>query len=93
MHQNLWDRIWKDRKGNVVVIQKPNVFLIAWVVLTIISLFIVGRGTMADVFAIAGCVSLVIWAINEFWRGVNYFRRALGLFVLIFAVMVLLKNI
>lgn len=92
-HQSLWDRIWKDSKGNVVIIQKPNIFLIGWIVLTIASLFIFSRGTLADALAIAGCISLIIWALHEMWRGVNYFRRVLGLFVLIFAVMVLLKNI
>lgn len=88
--ENLWDRLWRDKKGRVVIWQRPNILLIGWAVLTTISLF-VGRKT-GDMIAIAGDITLIAWAILELLKGVNYFRRLLGLAVLIFAVVVLLRN-
>lgn len=73
--------------------QRPNIWLIGWVVLTLTSLFAFSRGRTADILGIAGTASLIIWSLLEIFRGVNYFRRALGLVVLIFSIMVLLKNI
>ena len=88
---DLWDRIWKDRRGRVVIWQTPNVFLIAWAVLTVISLFF--NGHTADVISVAGSVALIVWAALELFKGVNYFRRVLGLVILILSVLSLLKTL
>lgn len=89
--QNLWDKTWKDNKGRVAIWQTPNIWLIGWAVLTTISIIITGR--MADIFAIAGSAALIIWSLLEIFRGTNYFRRALGAFVLLFAITVVLKSL
>lgn len=91
MAMDLWDRIWKDKRGHVVIWQMPNPYLIAWAVLTVISLFFTGR--TADIFSGAGSVVLVVWAALELLKGVNYFRRALGLLVLVLAISSLIKTI
>ncbi len=80
---NLWDKIWRDKHGNVVIWQTPNAFLIAWVVLTIISLFL--NNTAANIFSWLGMLAIIIWAVLEMAKGVNYFRKALGgvVFILI----------
>jgi hypothetical protein len=88
--QDLWDRIWRDENGKIVIWQRPNLWLIGWAVLTTISLFISGRG--ADIFSWLAEISLIIWSLLEITKGANYFRRVLGLLVLIFAVMSLIKN-
>jgi hypothetical protein len=89
--QDIWDKCWKDRRGHVVLWQTPNIPLIAWAVFTVISLFLSGR--VADVFSWLGSAALISWSLLEVFRGVNYFRRALGLLVLIFAVMSLIKSL
>lgn len=81
---NIWDKFWKDKHGDVVIWQMPNPFLIGWAVLTILCL--VTGGKTSDVFGGLGDVSLVIWSFLEIFKGVNYFRRLLGVIVLIFAV-------
>ena len=82
--QNLWDRIWKDRHGQVVVWQNPNAWLIGWAVLTVMSLLV--SGTLADVFSWLATASLIVWSLQEIFRGVNYFRQALGILVLAFSI-------
>ena len=89
--RSYWDRTWKDRRGRVVLWQTPNAFLIAWAVLATISLLL-SRG-LSDFFSIAGEGALIIWSLLEIFKGANYFRRALGLFVLFFAVASLIKSI
>jgi len=85
----LWDRIWKDKHGRHVVIwQWPNAYLWAWLILTVVSLFFNGR--TADILSGAGSVVLIVWAVLELTKGVNYFRRALGAVVLVWAVLSLI---
>jgi hypothetical protein len=90
-HQ-LWNRTWRDKTGKVVIWQRPNVFIIGWVVLTLISLFF-NRGNVADTFAWLSIVSLVIWCLLEIFKGVNYFRRALGVVVLLLAALLIKSNL
>ncbi|HUA13608.1 MAG TPA: hypothetical protein VL989_03855 [Candidatus Sulfotelmatobacter sp.] len=77
----IWNKTWRDKHGKVVIWQNPNPFLIAWLVLTIISLLI--NGTAADICQDIGVVSIAIWSFLELFQGVNYFRRVLGLVVLL----------
>jgi hypothetical protein len=35
---DFWDKIWKNKDGDVVIWQMPNVFLIAWAIFTIVSI-------------------------------------------------------
>jgi hypothetical protein len=88
-----WDKIWRDKggRGKVVIWQTPNAFLIAWAVLTVLSLLF--RGRTSDYISWAAHASLIIWSLWELFKGANYFRRILGLVVLIFAIMSLLQNL
>lgn len=87
--RNLWDRCWKDSEGRLAIWQTPNAPLIGWAVLTTASLFFTGR--MADVLSGLASASLIFWCFLEISRGVNYFRRVLGLAILIYAVAALIK--
>jgi hypothetical protein len=89
--QDLWDRIWKDKNGHVVIWRTPNVALSGWAILTVLSLLVSGR--TADVLSWIGSVSLIIWSLLEVFKGDNYFRRALGLVVLIFSIASLIKTL
>jgi hypothetical protein len=82
---DLWDKIWKDKHGKVVIFQMPNILLVGWAVLTIISLF-VPRGQAQETFWWLSVATLGVWSLLEIWKGVNYFRKALGLVVLFMVV-------
>lgn len=89
---NIWDKIWHDDRGRVVIWQTPNMPLIAWAVLTFLSLLF-HRGHIADILAWSGSAALITWCLLEIFKGVNYFRRALGAAVLFYAIMALIKSI
>ena len=90
-HRSLWDRIWRDEDGHLAVWQMPNIWLIAWAVGTTLSLIF--GGMLGDAFFWIASASLVIWSLLEIFRGDSYFRRALGLVVLIYAVASMLKSL
>lgn len=75
------DKIWKDGRGRTVIYQRPNGWLIAWAVLDVVAIFAPGRH-ISDYAWTAGAAALIIWCLLEIFRGVNYFRRFLGLAVL-----------
>jgi hypothetical protein len=83
--RSLWDKLWFDRGGNLVIYQRPNVWIIAWAVLDIVAIFAPSKHTASIAWSI-GSAALIIWALLEVFRGVNYFRRALGLIVLLLSV-------
>ena len=87
----IWDKIWHDKHGKVVIWQTPNIPLIGWVVFTIISLLINGKA--ADITQYIGIASLTVWSILEIVLGVNYFRRFLGVIVLISTVVTIIHLI
>lgn len=89
--QSLWDRIWKDKEGNVVIWQMPNWPLWVWVGFTLLSLFF--SGSVADIFSWIASAALIVWSLMEIFKGVNYFRRAMGLLVMYFSVMTVIKLI
>ena len=88
---NLWDKIWKDDQGHVVIWQMPNYWLIGWAVATFVSLFF--NGSVANVLSVIASIFLIVWAGLEVSRGVNYFRRSLGLVILIFSILSLIRSL
>ncbi|WP_375505863.1 hypothetical protein [uncultured Nostoc sp.] len=83
MTQNtLVDKTFRDNEGNIVIAQMPNLPLIVWIVTSLLTLvFTSGKiNTLLDLVAYG---SLFTWAWLELFQGVNYFRRALGLVVLV----------
>lgn len=82
MENTLVDKTFRDSDGNIVIAQMPNLPLIVWIVTSILALiFTTGKiNTVLDVVANG---SLFTWAWMELFQGVNYFRRSLGLVVLI----------
>jgi hypothetical protein len=88
---DFWDKIWKNKDGDVVIWQMPNVFLIAWAIFTIVSIVTVGH--MSNIFLWLGDGTLVIWALLEIAKGANYFRRFMGVLVLGLSVLLILKSV
>jgi hypothetical protein len=82
MQNTLFDKIFRDSDGNIVLAQMPNLPIIVWITASLLKLvFTTGVGnTGLDAVAFG---SLFTWAWLELFQGVNYFRRAVGLVVLI----------
>ncbi len=88
--RNLWDKTWKDKRGNWALWQTPNALILAWAGFTVLSFLF--AGWLGDTFAWVASISLIVWSLLEIFRGVNYFRRVLGALVFIFAIMVVIKS-
>lgn len=81
MENTLFNQVFHDSEGKIVLAQPPNLPLIVWIVATLLKLlFTTGRVNIGlDTLAFG---SLFTWAWEELFQGVNYFRRALGLLVI-----------
>jgi len=78
------DKSIKDRDGRVALWLTPNLPLTIWIVARVLMWPLSGTDEKAAwVVAVA---ALFIWTVLELLQGVNYFRRALGLVVLILTV-------
>ncbi len=82
MNNTLFDKIFRDSNGEIVIAQMPNLPIIVWTVASLLKLiFPTGEiNTGLDLLAFG---SLFTWAWLELFQGVNYFRRTLGLVVFI----------
>ncbi len=77
----LFDKTFRDDNGNIVIAQPPNPPIIVWGIASLLQLVFTGDvNTGLEVLAF-GC--LFTWGWLELFQGVNYFRRGLGLIVLI----------
>lgn len=78
----LFDRTFRDSEGKIVIAQPPNLPLIVWIVASLLQLiFTTGKINLG--LDVIGFGSLFTWAWEELFQGINYFRRALGLIVLV----------
>ena len=82
MNNTLFDRLFRDGNGEVVIGQLPNLPIIVWAVASLLKAFY-NTGKINLGLDILASGSLFVWAIQELFQGVNYFRRGLGLIVLI----------
>jgi len=82
MENTLFDRTFRDSNGNIVIAQPPNPPLLIWFVATLSKLFLT-TGTINTGLDIIAFTSLVVWSLLEVFQGVNYFRKGLGLVVLV----------
>jgi hypothetical protein len=79
---NLVDRLFRDSTGEIVIYQSPNLPIIIWVSATLLKL-VVKTGQVKTVLDIIAFVSLLYWSFLEIAQGADYFRRDLGVIVLI----------
>jgi hypothetical protein len=78
----LFDRTFRDREGKIVIAQMPNLPLLVWLAATLLDLLLPSGKLHAGIDLVA-FGALFTWAWQELFEGVNYFRRALGLVVLV----------
>ena len=82
MENTLFDKTFRDNEGNIVIAQPPNLPLLVGITASVLSLIVKSGNIHVGLEAVA-FGSLFTWAWQELFEGVNYFRRALGLLVLI----------
>jgi hypothetical protein len=82
MENTLFDKTFRDNEGNIVIAQPPNLPLLVGITASVLSLIVKSGNIHIGLEAVA-FGSLFTWAWQELFEGVNYFRRALGLLVLI----------
>jgi hypothetical protein len=82
MVNTLVDKTFRDSNDKIVIAQMPNPPLIVWIVASLLSL-IFTSGKINTVLDVVANGALFTWGWLELFEGVNYFRRALGLAVLI----------
>jgi hypothetical protein len=86
MNNKLFDKFFRNKNGQFVIAQKPNFPIIIWIICLIGSR--VFSGIVRDAFSTIGLVAIIIWSLLELFLGVNYFRRILGLIVLLSTIIV-----
>jgi hypothetical protein len=82
MNNPVFDKLFKDSSGKIVIAQMPNLPIIIWAVLSLLKI-VYKTGTINLGLDILASLSLSVWAVQELFQGVNYFRQGLGAVVLI----------
>jgi hypothetical protein len=85
MKDNWFDRLFRDRNGNIVIGQPPNLPIVVWAIASILQLIFTSGIVHTGLQTIA-LMAIVFWSLAELFQGVNYFRRGLGLIVLIWTI-------
>ena len=82
MKDSLFDKTFRDSDGQIAIAQMPNLPILVWVGSVLLKLIFTSGQTylLLDTIAFG---TLFTWAWEELFQGVNYFRRGLGLLVLI----------
>jgi hypothetical protein len=73
---------FKDKDGHIVIVSWPNIPLVGWIVFKVLAM-IVTKGRIHTGSEALSMALLYTWAYMEIMSGVNYFRRLLGLIVLV----------
>ncbi len=79
---NLTDKIFKDKNGRIVLTQTPNLPLWAWIAAMALA-YLFSKGRTHSLFSVLAYGALFTWSYLEIRNGVNYFRRFLGVMVLV----------
>jgi hypothetical protein len=82
--QSLIDKLFRNKEGRIVIIQRPNLPLWGWVVTMLVTPLLADSLDTA-MHRLAQAL-LIIWAYEEARYGDSLFRRLLGGAVLIFVV-------
>ncbi|BAZ11803.1 hypothetical protein NIES4071_36290 [Calothrix sp. NIES-4071] len=78
----LFDKFFRDSNGNIVIAQPPNLPIILWAVTSLLQL-VITSGKINIGLDVVSYGAIFTWAWLELFQGVNYFRRSLGLIVLV----------
>lgn len=81
----LFDRTFRDSEGQIVIAQKPNLPILVGLTATALTFLPTSDKLHIAIEAVA-FGTIFTWAWLELFQGVNYFRRSLGLIVLVGAI-------
>ncbi|TVQ05516.1 MAG: hypothetical protein EA368_19110 [Leptolyngbya sp. DLM2.Bin27] len=87
---SLLDRIFRDREGQIVIGQAPNLPLIVGLVATGLQA-VLPNGSGQAALDLVAFGAWFTWAWQELFDGVNYFRRSLGLMGLVILIVLRLN--
>ena len=76
----LLDKFIRDRHGNVVLWQRPNLPLAVWAIARVAEW--PAHGQLKHALDLVATAALLLWALLELVQGASYARRLLGLVVL-----------
>lgn len=82
MENTLFDKSFRDSDGRIVIAQRPNLTVFVWIAASLLGL-IFTTGKINTGLNLVAFGSSFTWAWEELFQGVNYFRRTLGLCVLV----------
>lgn len=82
MDTSLFDTVFRDEQGEIVIAQPPNLSLSIWIGASLLELA-VSEGPIHETLEIVALAAIIVWSLQELLDGVNYFRRGLGLLVLV----------
>lgn len=91
---NVKDWIFRDRRtGVITVAQVPNLPLWIFLVATVLERIASGSHTVMVIAQWTGTVALGWWAVDEIARGVNPWRRLLGVGAAVFVVLRVIRAV
>lgn len=81
-HRSLFARTFRDKHGKIVIGQTPSRSLKVWLTAAVVER-VLPSGRVKSGVAIIATGAKVVWSCEELFTGVNYFRRACGLYSLL----------
>ncbi len=84
------DKFFRDKDGNIAIVQPPNLIISTWALASIAKL-VFPTGSINGGLDLIATIALFVWSGTELFLGDSYFRRTLGVIVLVG--MILLKFI
>ncbi|MDL2341965.1 MAG: hypothetical protein QFB87_02725 [Patescibacteria group bacterium] len=91
-HEGIKPRhFFKDHQGRIVIWQWPNIPLYGWLAFKILSLPI-NKSPYKSGFDNVSKAFLFTWAFLEITQGVNYFRKLLGVIVMLVLILGFFKR-
>ncbi|MFW6296768.1 MAG: hypothetical protein ACOC04_06215 [Halothece sp.] len=78
-----FDKFFRDKNGNIVLAQKPNLPILVALTATLFKLLFPTSGNLSVGLEAVTFGSLFTWAWMELFQGINYFRRTLGFIALL----------
>lgn len=85
MESTAFDRTFKDNQGNLAIFQKPNLPSMVGLAALLFSISPISP-FLQTLFGAIAYGAIFTWSWLELFQGVNYFRRILGLVVLVIAI-------
>lgn len=79
--KELTDKWTRDKRGHVVLWQRPNLSIVVWFVAMVLAWVFTGRWEHLAHMVSFG--ALFAWAWMEIFQGVNMFRRGLGVLIML----------